>query len=601
MENEKLHYQKLGLYDKKFNYYNKNEVNNALAGKVNVESGKGLSSNDFTNENKALLDDLKSALDTGKVLSDKNFTSADKTKLDGLTGVPSGGTTGQILKKNSNTDGDFSWDDAPTASDITYDNTKSGSSATNPQEAIDELYSKIGSSGGVAELDDNGKVPSSQLPSYVDDVIEYADAASFPGTGESGKIYVDLSTNKTYRWGGSSYVVTAGDLALGETASTAFRGDRGKIAYDDSQTNKTNIGNLTNLETTAKSDLVSAINEIKGEAGSSEFDSLTIAQINGVADEVFNPVLVTSIGINKEDSVSAGSGLTLTVGDTAQLVADILPINATNKTITWASSDTSKVTVTNTGIAAGNATITATANDGSGVSGTLAVTAEQEIIHPYYLRVQFPNDIEWLHDNGDYPVVRIGTPVQVSAEIEPSNATDKTVTWSIDDNSSEYATVTNDGNITALKSSFGSYNDNSVIITATSNDQEADVDNYTEFRTRNAYVAPTSIEVSGQSNVSVGQTITITAMINPLQTIHENVVFEWNTSNYNDSTDEYYDGYGSFGSEGVYIDGTYYTEFTPSSAGKIMILAKATVVREDGAFQTISSDEVTGSIILDIQ
>lgn len=154
------------------------------------------------------------------------------------------------------------------AADISYDNTNSGSSATNPQEAIDDLYSKIGSSGGVAELDDNGKVPSSQLPSYVDDVLEFADASAFPGTGESGKIYVDLSANKTYRWSGSSYTPVGSDLALGETSSTAYRGDRGKIAYDDSQTNKAAIGALSNLSTTAKSDLVSAINEVKSAAGS---------------------------------------------------------------------------------------------------------------------------------------------------------------------------------------------------------------------------------------------------------------------------------------------------------------------------------------------
>ena len=75
-----------------------------------------------------------------------------------------------------------------------------------------------GSNNGVAELDANGKVPSSQLPSYVDDVIEgyyyngafYEEAAHTTEiTPETGKIYVDLSTNKSYRWGGSVYVEIA--------------------------------------------------------------------------------------------------------------------------------------------------------------------------------------------------------------------------------------------------------------------------------------------------------------------------------------------------------------------------------------------------------
>lgn len=89
-----------------------------------------------------------------------------------------------------------------------------------------------GANGGVAELDANGKVPSSQLPSYVDDVLEYADFASFPATGETGKIYVALDTNTTYRWSGTAYVEISSSLALGETSSTAYRGDRGKTAYD---------------------------------------------------------------------------------------------------------------------------------------------------------------------------------------------------------------------------------------------------------------------------------------------------------------------------------------------------------------------------------
>ena len=104
---------------------------------------------------------------------------------------------------------------------------------------------------------ENGKIPATQLPSYVDDVLEYANLASFPATGESGKIYIALDTNLTYRWGGSSYVVMSSSLALGETSSTAYRGDRGKIAYDHSQTTgnphgttKTDIG-LGNVDNTS--------------------------------------------------------------------------------------------------------------------------------------------------------------------------------------------------------------------------------------------------------------------------------------------------------------------------------------------------------------
>ena len=94
---------------------------------------------------------------------------------------------------------------------------------------------KIGIANGVAQLDSNGRIPSSQLPSYVDDVLEYSSQSAFPTTGESGKIYVDHSTNKTYRWSGYSYVEISASLAIGTTATTAFRGDQGKEAYVHSQ------------------------------------------------------------------------------------------------------------------------------------------------------------------------------------------------------------------------------------------------------------------------------------------------------------------------------------------------------------------------------
>ena len=95
--------------------------------------------------------------------------------------------------------------------------------------------SQKGQANGVAELDSTGKVPAAQLPSYVDDVLEYDNQAAFPETGEDGKIYIAEDTNLTYRWSGSQYVEISPSLALGETASTAYRGDRGKTAYDHSQ------------------------------------------------------------------------------------------------------------------------------------------------------------------------------------------------------------------------------------------------------------------------------------------------------------------------------------------------------------------------------
>lgn len=77
-----------------------------------------------------------------------------------------------------------------------------------------------------------GLIPASYLPSYVDDVIEAASLSAFPKTGESGKIYVALDTNLTYRWSGTTYVEISPSLALGETSNTAYAGDKGKANAD---------------------------------------------------------------------------------------------------------------------------------------------------------------------------------------------------------------------------------------------------------------------------------------------------------------------------------------------------------------------------------
>ena len=68
-----------------------------------------------------------------------------------------------------------------------------------------ENVANKGVAGGYAGLDAGGKVPSAQLPSFVDDVLEFASLAGFPATGEAGKIYIALDTGKTYRWGGTAY------------------------------------------------------------------------------------------------------------------------------------------------------------------------------------------------------------------------------------------------------------------------------------------------------------------------------------------------------------------------------------------------------------
>lgn len=164
---------------------------------------------------------------------------------------------------------------------IKNNNTGLSTQISNTNSRVTDLESwknTIGTKGaanGVAGLDSTGKVPSSQLPSYVDDVIDLVNFVStnptsgmtignvyyntatkklFTATSatagvtsdpEAGKIYINTSNNKTYRWSGTTMAEISASLALGTTSSTAFRGDYGNTLY-------INFGSGNNLIGTQK-------------------------------------------------------------------------------------------------------------------------------------------------------------------------------------------------------------------------------------------------------------------------------------------------------------------------------------------------------------
>lgn len=163
-------------------------------------------------------------------------------------------------------------------------------SLTNALDSID-FYSKTtrnqldafkntkGQALGIVPLDENGKVASSYLPSYVDDVLEYNTRITFPTTGESGKIYIALDTNKTYRWGGTTYVELSSTVALGETASTAYAGDKGKKNREDINNLKNGLDSLANRlgKVSDKANTnTTAIEELTTEVGNTNTEVNTI-------------------------------------------------------------------------------------------------------------------------------------------------------------------------------------------------------------------------------------------------------------------------------------------------------------------------------------
>lgn len=121
--------------------------------------------------------------------------------------------------------------------------------------SLNAFISTKGQPSGLAELDSTGKVPAAQLPSYVDDVLEYSTKAQFPQTGETGKIYVSKDTNLTYRWTGTQYLEISQSLALGETPSTAYSGDKGKVNRDALNSMPTKLTSYLN-PTTSTGELV---------------------------------------------------------------------------------------------------------------------------------------------------------------------------------------------------------------------------------------------------------------------------------------------------------------------------------------------------------
>jgi phage-related tail fiber protein len=110
-----------------------------------------------------------------------------------------------------------------------------------------------GQPNGVATLDGGGKIPSAQLPSYVDDVLEYASLADFPLEGSTGILYVAIDTHKQYRWGGTAYAqITSGavDSVAGKTGIvTLVKDDVGLSNVDNTADNIKAVYSASKLST----------------------------------------------------------------------------------------------------------------------------------------------------------------------------------------------------------------------------------------------------------------------------------------------------------------------------------------------------------------
>lgn len=156
---------------------------------------------------------------------------------------------------------------------------------------------------GLATLDITGKVPASQLPSFVDDVLEFNDLASFPVTGANGVIYVAIDSNKTYRWSGSTYI------EISPSAVTSVFGRSGVVSaqsgdYSAAQVSNTPAGNISAVT------VQDAINELDSEKQPVDATLTALAAFNS------NGILVqTAADTFVSRSIASGTGITVSNGD----------------------------------------------------------------------------------------------------------------------------------------------------------------------------------------------------------------------------------------------------------------------------------------------
>ena len=183
---------------------------------------------------------------------------------------------------------------------------------TNALGFTPEDASKKGQANGYASLDSGGKVPSSQLPSYVDDVKEYANLAGFPATGESDKIYVAVDTNKAYRWGGSVYVeisaspgstdsVTEGSINLYFTDARA----RAAISVGGSLSYNATTGVISFTDAvTSVAGKTGAVTLVKGDVGLANVENTALSTWAGTS----NITTLGTVGIGTWNGSTIGVG-----------------------------------------------------------------------------------------------------------------------------------------------------------------------------------------------------------------------------------------------------------------------------------------------------
>lgn len=230
-----------------------------------------------------------------------------------------------------------------------------------------QLTSEKGQANGYAGLDATGKVPSAQLPSFVDDVIEAANFAALPGTGETSKIYVTINDNKSFRWSGSAYV----EISASPGSTDAVTEGATNLYFTAARVRAvvlTGLSTATNAVIAATDTILVAIGKLQAQINDkiSASAATTITATKAVlvaADKFISidsaasdvPKLTTLAELNNSlGRLAAGTGL----GTTGTVNLDLAALAGTEQQIT----------------ATGNITFT-TSNRAAGLRGRLRIAA----------------------------------------------------------------------------------------------------------------------------------------------------------------------------------------------------------------------------------
>ena len=276
---------------------------------------------------------------------------------------------------------------------------------------------QLAAANGVASLDATGKVPSTQLPSYVDDVLEFANLAALPATGEAGKIYVALDTNKTYRWGGTSYVyitsgavdsvagktgvvtLNTGDVAEGSNlyytaarasaaapvqsvagrtgAVTLTKSDVGLANVDNTSDAAKPISTATQTALDGKQPLDGDLTAIAALAGTTGLLKKTAADTWSLDTTAY----ITSAGAPVQSVAGRTGAVTLAVADVSGAAPLASPALTGTPTAPTAATNTSTTQLATTAFVLGQASSTAPLMDGTAAVGTGTTFARADHVH----------------------------------------------------------------------------------------------------------------------------------------------------------------------------------------------------------------------------